>query len=103
MTYDDLERSFRLADTSNEAIRLRLVAARKFTGKQQQEIADAVGIPKTTYHSQEARGAPSIQVCRYFYRAYGIDFNFLLYGDFANLHPDVRDQLADLVSAEGSK
>ncbi|MCA1336864.1 helix-turn-helix transcriptional regulator [Pseudooceanicola marinus] len=95
MTHEELEKIFLLGDTSNDALRLRLIAARLSTGLTQKEVADAVGLAKQTYHSQEARGAPSISVARYFYRAHGIDFNFLFHGDFAHLHPSVQAKLAD--------
>lgn len=95
MTYEELEQIFRLGDTSNDALRLRLISARMSTGLSQKEVADAVGLAKQTYHSQETRGAPSIAVARYFYRAHGIDFNFLFHGDFAQLHPSLQAKLAD--------
>ncbi|MBT9384496.1 helix-turn-helix domain-containing protein [Pseudooceanicola sp. CBS1P-1] len=100
MTHDELEKLFRLGDTSNEAIRLRLIAARVSTGLGQKDVADAVGIAKQTYHSQEGRGAPSIATARYFYRAHGIDFNFLFHGDFVQLNPEVRERLAAAAQSE---
>ena len=99
MTYEDLEHLFRRGDSSNEAIRLRLIAARLTVGMEQKEVADALGVAKQTYHSQEARGAPSIQAGRYFYKAHGIDFNYLFFGDFHKLEVDVRDRLAEHLAA----
>lgn len=99
MTHEELESLFRHGDTSPDAISARLIAARVSTGLKQSEIAAAVGIPKQTYHSQEVRGAPSIKSGRYFYRAHGIDFNYLYFGDFARLAPDVRDRLVEALSA----
>ena len=55
MTHDELEKLFRHGDTSAEALRIRLIAARKAAGMGQKQIADAVGIAKQTYHSQESR------------------------------------------------
>lgn len=95
MKHDELEAAFRQGDTSHDALRIRLIAARMSTGLTQKEVADAVGIAKQTYHSQESRGAPSIPVARYFYRAHGIDFNFLFHGDFAQLHQDVQARLLE--------
>lgn len=100
MTHDELERLFRQGDNSNEALRIRLIAARKASGLDQKGVADAIGVPKTTYHSQESRGAPSIRTGRYFYRAHRIDFNFLFNGDFAQLPSDVREKLAEAILAE---
>ncbi|MBM1814916.1 helix-turn-helix transcriptional regulator [Pseudosulfitobacter pseudonitzschiae] len=99
MTHDELEKLFRHGDTTPDAISTRLIAARVSTGLRQNEIATAVGIPKQTYHSQESRGAPSIKAGRYFYRAHGIDFNYLFFGDFLQLAPDVRDRLTEALTA----
>ncbi len=98
MTHEELETVFRHGDTSAEAISARLIAARISTSLRQNEIAAAVGIPKQTYHSQETRGAPSIKTGRYFYRAHGIDFNFLYFGDFLQLAPDVRERLVSALT-----
>lgn len=100
MTHDELEKLFCFADDTNEAVSKRLIAARKATGLQQQEIAAAVGIPKQTYNSQEKRGAPSIRVGRYFYRAHRMDFNYLFYGDFLHLDEEVRERLVHALSDE---
>lgn len=102
MTHDELEQLFRRGDTSNEALRVRLIAARKVTGLEQKEIAEATGVSKQTYHSQESRGAPSIKTGRYYYRAHRIDFNYLFYGDFDRLPHDVRDNLIECLAAENS-
>ncbi len=99
MTHDELEQIFRHGDTSPDAISARLIAARVSTGLRQNEVAAAVGIPKQTYHSQETRGAPSIKAGRYFYRAHGIDFNYLYFGDFVHLAADVRDRLTRALTA----
>ncbi|WP_300067799.1 XRE family transcriptional regulator [uncultured Ruegeria sp.] len=97
----DIEQKELLAktgDISPEAIRERLIAARHMTGLQQNEIARALGVSKTTYHSQESRGAPSIKAMRYYYRQHRIDFNYLLHGDFAQLPLDVQERLFDALS-----
>ena len=99
MTHDEYELLFRRADTSPDAISARLIAARQATGLQQVQIAKAVGVSKQTYHSQETRGAPSLKTGRYFYRAHGIDFNYLYYGDFLQLDSDLRDRLALALTA----
>mgnify|MGYP000185637024 CR=1 FL=1 len=99
MTYEELERVFRRGDSGNNALRLRLIAARRAVGMEQKEIADAIGVPKQTYHSQEARGAPSVAAGRYFYKAHGIDFNYLYFGDFQSLDAEVRDRLAAQLGA----
>ncbi|PIL20411.1 hypothetical protein P775_09740 [Puniceibacterium antarcticum] len=102
MTHDELEKLFRHGDTSNEALRVRLIAARRAVNLEQKEVADATGVAKQTYHSQEARGAPSIKTGRYFYRAHRIDFNYLLYGDFAQLPNDVVESLTQALASQNA-
>ena len=93
MTSDEKIRIFRRGDSSPEAIRHRLIAARKSTGLTQNDFAKEAGIIKTTYNTQEMRGAPSIKAMRHLYVQYRIDFNYLLFGDFAQLPADVQDTL----------
>ncbi len=92
----DIEQKVQLArtgDISPDAIRVRLLAARASIGMQQLEVARELGLKKTTFHSQESRGAPGIKTMRYYYRQHRIDFNFILHGDFAQLPQDVQDRL----------
>lgn len=100
MDIDKKEQLARTGDVSPGAIRLRLLAARRTTGLQQLEVAKALGLKKTTFHSQESRGAPSITTMKYYYRQHRIDFNFLLHGDFAQLPQDVQDRLFAALEAE---
>lgn len=100
MEIDEKIRLSRQGDISPDAIRIRLVAARKSVGKAQNEVAKALGIKNTTYNSQETRGAPSISTMRYYYRQHRIDFNFVLHGDFAQLPSDVQDRLFAALAAE---
>ena len=87
------EQMARLGDVSPEAIRTRLLAARKSIGMMQQDVAKAVGLKNQTFNSQEMRGAPSIKTMRYYHRQHRIDFNFILHGDFAQLPLDVQDRI----------
>ncbi|EBA05985.1 helix-turn-helix transcriptional regulator [Sagittula stellata] len=98
MDFDQLEHVFMRGDTSPTAIRRRLIAARLAVGMQQQEVAKAVGISKQTYHYQEQRGAPSVKTGRYYYRAHGIDFNYLLNGDFQQLPGGISERLCEELS-----
>jgi DNA-binding XRE family transcriptional regulator len=94
----DIEQKEQLAltgDISPEAIRTRLLAARKSIGMQQLEVAKQLDLKKTTFHSQESRGAPGLKTMRYYYRQHRIDFNFILHGDFSQLPQDVQDRLFD--------
>lgn len=89
----------RLGDISPDAVRIRLIAARNSVGMKQLDVAGAVGLKKTTFNSQETRGAPSLATMRYFHRQHRVDFNFILHGDFAQLPLDVQDRLfAELVA-----
>lgn len=78
---------------------MRLRAARMVTGHQQKKLAELIGIKQTTFNTQEKKGAPSLDVMRYLYKAHRIDFNFILYGDFSQLPGDVQLALFDVLSA----
>lgn len=93
------ERLAKLGDISPEAVRTRLLAARNSIGMKQQDVAGAVGLKKTTFNSQEMRGAPSAATMRYYHRQHRIDFNFILHGDFAQLPLDVQERLFAQLSA----
>lgn len=99
MNIEQKERLAKLGDISPEAVRTRLLAARNSIGMKQQDVANAVGLKKTTFNSQEMRGAPSVATMRYYHRQHRIDFNFILHGDFAQLPLDVQDRLFAEISA----
>jgi len=100
MNIDTKERLARTGDVTPEAIRTRLLAARHSLGLQQLEVAKQLGLKKTTFHSQESRGAPSIATMKFYYRQHRIDFNFILHGDFAQLPQDVQDRLFSALKDE---
>nr|WP_321509448.1 XRE family transcriptional regulator [uncultured Celeribacter sp.] len=100
MNIDNKEKLARTGDVSPDAIRDRLLAARKSIGMQQKDVAAEAGVKVTTFNSQETRGAPSIQTMRYYYRQHRIDFNFILHGDFAQLPLDVQDRLFSALYAK---
>lgn len=93
MDIEQKERLARLGDISPEAVHTRLLAARNSIDMKQQDVAAAVGLKKTTFNSQEVRGAPSATTMRYYHRQHRIDFNFILHGDFAQLPQDVQERL----------
>lgn len=99
MDIDLKERLSRLGDISPEAVRTRLLAARNSIGMKQQDVANEVGLKKTTFNSQETRGAPSAATMRYYHRQHRIDFNFILHGDFAQLPQDVQERLFSELSS----
>jgi DNA-binding XRE family transcriptional regulator len=98
MNIDEKEKLARTGDVSPDAIRDRLLAARKSIKMQQKDVAGEVGLKVTTFNSQETRGAPSIKTMRYYHRQHRIDFNFILHGDFAQLPLDVQDRLFSALS-----
>ena len=93
MNIDEKEQLARTGEVSPDAIRDRIIAARKSISMQQKDVAAEVGLKGTTFNSQETRGAPSIKTMRYYYRQHRIDFNFILHGDFAQLPQDVQERL----------
>lgn len=99
MDIEHKERLARLGDISPEAVRVRLLAARNSIEMKQQDVAGAVGLKKTTFNSQEVRGAPSAVTMRYYHRQHRIDYNFILHGDFAQLPQDVPSRLFSELAA----
>jgi transcriptional regulator with XRE-family HTH domain len=94
MQIDEKERLARRGDMGLEALAIRLRAARKVTGLNQKQFAEAVGVKNTVINNAEAGlTAPSQEVMRYLYRAHRIDFNFQLHGDFAQLPGDVQSAI----------
>lgn len=93
----DFEQKQRLAwsgDMGLAACAVRLRAARHVAGLQQKEMAEECGVSKTVYNNAEAGSTyPNRAVMKHFYRAYRIDFNFLMNGDFAQLPGDVQERL----------
>lgn len=102
MTAEEKLKAFRTGDGSHEAIALRLRCARRAAGfVKQKQLADALGVSKTTYGHQEKQGKPPISTIRYLYLNHRIDFNFILNGDFAQLPGDVIASLETALHAEG--
>ncbi|MGK7653178.1 helix-turn-helix domain-containing protein [Roseovarius sp. B08] len=100
MTIEEREQLFRLNDDSDEAVALRLRAAREVAGyKKQRDFAEALDLNYQTYHSQEKKGRPSPSTVRFLYRNHRIDFNFVYNGDFLQLPGDVQAALEKALSA----
>lgn len=73
---------------------IRLVAARESAGLSQTQLAEKAGIKTQSLNNMErARQFPTREVMRYLSRAHGMDFNFLMNGDFHQFSPSVQDQL----------
>lgn len=90
MDIDQKNELFLYLDTSVQAIARRLRAARMTSGLSQKDFAESVGLKKTTYNSQEVKGAPSPAVLNYLYRNHRIGPNFIYLGEFLPLPGDVR-------------
>jgi transcriptional regulator with XRE-family HTH domain len=92
MTFQDKETLARRADDSLDACALRLRAARSVTGLSQKECAAEAGISPTSWNNAErGRNYPSLSTLRWLHRAYGIDYNFMLAGDFSRMAREVQD------------
>ena len=99
MDIEEKERLTGFRDTSELAVSRRLAAGRIVTGLGQRELAEAIGMNHKTYAYQEKSGRPAIAVVRYLYRNYGIDFNFVLHGDFQHLPPSLQASLFEALSS----
>lgn len=94
MTLDEKENLARIGDMGLAAVAIRLRAARKVAGLRQQELAVAAGQKKQSLNNAEGGLTyPSREIMKVLYRAYRIDFNFILNGDFAQLPGDVQNAL----------
>jgi ribosome-binding protein aMBF1 (putative translation factor) len=96
MNINDKEALARRNDMGKEACALRLFAARAMLGMSQTQLADATGTGKNSINNMEhARQFPNRDVMKYLHRAHGIDFNFLMNGDFHQFPPEFQDRLFD--------
>lgn len=103
MTIEEREKLFRLNDDSDEAVGMRLRAAREVAGfKTQRDFAEALELNYKTYHAQESKGRPTPSTVRFLHRNYRIDFNFVYNGDFLQLPGDIQLALARALSAPNS-
>lgn len=95
MTSDDKERLAKTGDMGAAACAIRLKAARLSTGMNQRELADALGLQRTTNISnmEKAISYPNRETMNYFFKEHRIDFNFLMSGHYAQLPGDVQQRL----------
>ncbi|TNE62200.1 MAG: XRE family transcriptional regulator [Sphingomonadales bacterium] len=79
-------------DPVSSSIRMR--AARKVSGLNQDQLANALGITKSTISGIE-RGVsfPSREMMAFYLKEYRIDFNFLISGLYSQLPQDVQEKL----------
>ncbi|WOI54975.1 helix-turn-helix transcriptional regulator [Palleronia sp. LCG004] len=101
MTKDALARR---ADAGLSACAVRLIAARKVTGLASGELAGRCGVSPTAYSNME-RGLsfPNRPVMLELHRSHRIDFNFMIYGDYAQLPGDVQNALFEALPAAANE
>lgn len=76
------------------AASVRIRAARAVSGLNQEQMATALKITKSTVSGIENGASfPSRDMMAYLYREHRIDFNFLISGLFSQLPQDVQEQL----------
>lgn len=103
MNIEEREKLFRLNDDSDEAVSMRLRAARIVAGyPRQKDFAEALDLNYKTYHAQESKGHPTPSTVRFLHRNHRIDFNFVYNGDFLQLNGDVQGALEAVLSSEDS-
>jgi len=93
MEHFEKERRCLTTSITHEAIHLRLTAARKATGFSAKDLASSAGIKYTTFKSQETSGAPSLRMLDFYWKAFQIDANFLIGGDFSRILPDTLAEI----------
>lgn len=88
------ERLAHFQDMGLAACAIRLRAARAVTELSQQDFAKECGVTKQVLNNAEAGLTyPNRSVMKHLYRAYRIDFNFMINGDFVQLPGDVQEKL----------
>lgn len=93
MDHFEKERRCRTTEVTPQAIHLRLVASRKATGLSAKELAQSSGIKYTTFKSQETSGSPSLKLIDFYWKAFQVDANFILGGDFSRIHADTLEEI----------
>lgn len=104
----NLEQKTQLArtdDMSKQAVCLRFRAAVKASGyDSQQAFANAAGVGVSSVNNvfKEIQ-YPSRQMMASLFRGHRVDFNFILVGQFNQLHSDVQDALFATLDALSNK
>ncbi|WP_422028113.1 helix-turn-helix transcriptional regulator [Roseovarius sp.] len=94
MDIDEKERLSHKGDTSPTAQAIRLRAARIMSGLKAKDLASNIGVSKTVYSNAEnGVNYPNIEIMRYIYRAFRLDFNFQMNGEFSQLPFDLVERI----------
>lgn len=101
MSIDSKEALAMTRDMTPKAAAIRVLAARLAIGMGQEQLAQDMGEGMTKQKMANAeRGAnyPPQSLLKYLHRQHGIDFNFMMHGDFSHLHPDLQARLFDALA-----
>jgi hypothetical protein len=93
MEHFEKERLCNTSIVTPEAIHIRLEAVRGATDLNAKQLAVSAGIKYTTFKSQEWAGKPSLKLLEFYWRAFQVDPNFILGGDFSRLVPDTLEEI----------
>ena len=88
------ERLAMTRDSESKAAAIRLKAARLYTGLSQDDLGAMGGVKNAAISNiEKGRSFPGRPLMTYLFREHRIDFNFLIYGEFAQLPSDVQERL----------
>jgi hypothetical protein len=93
MEHSDKEKLCLTTTVTPDAIHIRLEAVRGATHLNAKQLAASAGIKYTTFKSQEWAGKPSLKLLEFYWRAFHVDPNFILGGDFSRLLPDTLESI----------
>ncbi|KAA9010353.1 hypothetical protein [Histidinibacterium aquaticum] len=93
MDYLAKQRRARSGSLTPDAIHRRLVAVRLATGFKATDLAESASIKYTTFKSQEGSGSPSLRMLDFYWKAFQVDPNFILGGDFSRILPDTLEAI----------
>lgn len=104
MRIEERDRLARTGDSSNTAAGIRLVAGRVAAGLRQVDLSSQTGIKTNALSNMEkGRQFPSRAVMIHLFRSFGVDFNFLMYGDYSKLDPGLQDRIFDALQSLDSE
>lgn len=104
MDFETKERLAMTRDAGSKASAIRIKASRLYTGLSQADFG-AKGKIRTAAVSniEKGRSFPARPLMTYLFREHRIDFNFLIYGEFAQLPQDVQERLFPLLQSVHSE
>ncbi|WP_323008965.1 helix-turn-helix transcriptional regulator [Paracoccus sp. (in: a-proteobacteria)] len=105
MESDKKQMLARTGDMGLEACAIRVKAARLSIGFTQLQMAEALGLSRSTNISNVEKGSqyPNREMMSWMFREHRIDFNFLMAGFYAQLPGDVQQRLFPALEVAGSE